>query len=282
MKFINQLNKSFGQGGGFTCAFTDTELTRFIQYLKRERGHAIRISKGTTVVGKQPSSAVWVLNKSVHITAKGELLTPEASSYMWTPTCILANCDKVSLNELVPTVADELTTAPLCNLVTLLESACKHNFTSALLLLGGAIMSCHYAKIVSQFGGFPIVLAIGPTETGKSTSIKAGLSLFGMAKGSFYVEGSNAYFMERSALSCLPYGIDEACSDSKQFDLVKLVVDLHGGAKTANLRRGAFLPQSVPLVATNFAVKKDPRFHNKEPVCMCMLVYEYMSLSEIK
>ena len=76
--------------------------------------------------------------------------------------------------------------------------------------------------------------------------------------------------------------IDEACSDSKQFDLVKLVVDLHGGAKTANLRGGAFLPQSVPLVATNFAVKKDPRLRNKEPVCMCMLVYEYMSLSEIK
>ena len=123
-------------------------------------------------------------------------------------------------------------------------------------------MSSHYTQVVKTYGGFPIVLAVGPTETGKSTAIKAGLSLVGMAKDGFYVEGSTAYFMERSALSCLPYGIDEACSDNKQFDLMKLVVDLHGGAKTANLRRGAFLPLTAPLVATNYAVKNDPRLLN--------------------
>ena len=106
-----------------------------------------------------------------------------------------------------------------------------------------------------MFGGFPIVLALGATETGKSTAIKAGLSLFGMAKDGFYVEGSNGYFMERSALSCLPYGIDEACTNSKQFDLI---VDLHGGAKTANLRRGAFLPLCTPLIASNDVIKDDP------------------------
>ena len=95
------------------------------------------------------------------------------------------------------------------------------------------------------------MLAIGPTETGKSTAVKAGLSIFGMAKDAFYVEGSNGYFMERSALSCMPYGIDEATANSKQLDKVKLIVDLHGAAKTANLRRGAFLPLSVPVVTTN-------------------------------
>ena len=31
--------------------------------------------------------------------------------------------------------------------------------------------------------------------------------------------------MERSALLCLPYGVDEACANSKQLELV---VDLHG------------------------------------------------------
>lgn len=91
---------------------------------------------------------------------------------------------------------------------------------------------------------------------------QAGLSLFGMAKDFFYVEGSNAYFMEGSALSCLPCRIDEAL----QFDLVKLVIDLDGGAKTANLQRGAFLPQSVPLVATNFAIRK------KKTRCVCTYV----------
>lgn len=67
-------------------------------------------------------------------------------------------------------------------MVTLVETTMKHNALSALLLIGGAIMSCHYRQIVDTFGGFPIVLACGPTETGKSTSLKVGLSLTGGQK----------------------------------------------------------------------------------------------------
>ncbi len=66
-------------------------------------------------------------------------------------------------------------------------------------MVGGAIMSCHNSLVVEKFGVFPIVLAVGKTETGKSTAIKAGLSLFGMSSVGFYVEGSTDYFMERSA-----------------------------------------------------------------------------------
>ena len=123
-------------------------------------------------------------------------------------------------------------------------------------------MSFHYEQVAGMYGGCPIVTAIGPTETGKSTSIRAALSLFGMTKDSkgFYVEGSYAYFLERSALSCLPYGIDEVCTTNKQFDFVKFVVDLYGGAKMANLRRGSLMPHSIPLIATNFKIKDDPRY----------------------
>ena len=45
-----------------------------------------------------------------------------------------------------------------------------------------------------MYGGFPIVLAEGPTETGKSTAIKAGLSLLGMSKTGFYMEGTSGFF----------------------------------------------------------------------------------------
>ena len=61
-----------------------------------------------------------------------------------------------------------------------------------------------------------------------------------MSKTGFYVEGTNGFFIEKSALSSLPYGIDEARSGSKQLDLVKLIVDLHGGGKTTNMKRGLF------------------------------------------
>ena len=40
-------------------------------------------------------------------------------------------------------------------------------------------------------------------ETGKSTSIKAGLSLFGMTKDGFYVEGSIFYGEECSVVSAI-------------------------------------------------------------------------------
>ncbi len=64
-------------------------------------------------------------------------------------------------------------------MVHLVETTMKHIVTSALLLIGGAIMSCHYGQIVETFGGFAVVSACGPTETGKSTLLKVGLSLTG-------------------------------------------------------------------------------------------------------
>ncbi|XP_064393840.1 uncharacterized protein LOC135341260 [Halichondria panicea] len=264
VKFISQLNKSFGSGGGFTCAFSDSELTRFLQFLKREHASDIKISKGTTVIGCQPGSDVWVFGDDIHIKSNGECISATESPYVWSPNCIMAQCDKVSFNELVPKLSIQSSSMePLKDLLDGLQIATKHNYPRALLVLGGTIMSCHYTHIAAKYGGFPIVLAVGPTETGKSTALKAALSIFGMAKDAFYVEGSNAYFMERSALSCMPYGIDEATAHSKQLDVVKLIVDLHGAAKTANLRRGAFLPLSVPVIATNDKLKDDPRVKSR-------------------
>ena len=85
----------------------------------------------------------------------------------------------------------------------------KHNGMSALLLMGGVVMSCHYRWIVEMFGGFPVVLACGPPETGKSSTLKFVLSVTGGQKGAFYAIGTNAYFLKRSSLSCLPFGIDD-------------------------------------------------------------------------
>ena len=182
--------------------------------------------------------------------------------FVWTPVCIAAHCDKLSLDEIVPHMHTGIARTAQEDLHDLLGSMkvlLKHNFYSSLIVIAGALMSVHYRTIISMYGGFPIVLAEGPTETGKSTAMKAALSLVGMAKTGFYVEGTNGYFMERSAMSSLPYGIDEACNGSKQLDLVKLIVDLHGGGKTANLKRGSFLPKSVPIIGSNDMLKNDAR-----------------------
>ena len=46
----------------------------------------------------------------------------------------------------------------------------------------------------------------------------------------------------------------------KQLDVGELVVDVHNGAKTTNLRSGSLQPSSAPLIATNNAPKDDARY----------------------
>ena len=67
-------------------------------------------------------------------------------------------------------------------------------------------MAFHYTSIV---GGCPIPIACGPSEARKTTAILAGLSICGSSNTSHYVKGTNAFFLERSSLLTLPYGIDD-------------------------------------------------------------------------
>ena len=63
------------------------------------------------------------------------------------------------------------------------------------------MIAFHYSTIKDMFGGCPMVVAIGESETGKFTAIQAALSLFGCNQISRYVD---ALFMERAvALFCL-------------------------------------------------------------------------------
>ena len=80
---------------------------------------------------------------------------------------------------------------------------------------------------------------MGDSETGKSTALKAALSLFGCNEISLYVKGTNAMFMERAFRSPLSFGIREAMSSKKgkmnKLDLTELVIDLYDGAISANM-----------------------------------------------
>ena len=44
-------------------------------------------------------------------------------------------------------VLAESSTAPLETLLPLLSAACQHNFISALLVVGGAVMNFHYTQV---------------------------------------------------------------------------------------------------------------------------------------
>jgi hypothetical protein len=123
--------------------------------------------------------------------------------------------------------------------------------------------------ILSQlFSGCPVVVCNGPAETGKSTSIRAALSFcgklivfhaievsippIGSQASSMYVKGSSAFFLERSSISTLPFTIDDPPKSGSGVDIV---MDLYNTCKNANLRRGSLVPESVPIIATNFSLK---------------------------
>ena len=120
-------------------------------------------------------------------------------------------------------------------------------------------MSFHYSTIKDMFGGCPMVVAIGESETGKLTAIRAALSLLGCHQILRYVKGTNVLFMERASQSTLPFGIEEAVPSKKgntnKLDLTELVIDLFDGAVSANMKTGALKPKSVPVLATNFDVE---------------------------
>ena len=124
-------------------------------------------------------------------------------------------------------------------------------------------MTFHYDCITARYGGCPIPLAVGPSEAGKTTAILTALSLFGCQESSYYVKSTNAFFLERSAASTLPYGIDDPqarkAAKTNRLDLPELIVDLDNAAKSANVVKGSKKPKSAPIVTTNWSLQNDER-----------------------
>jgi len=111
-------------------------------------------------------------------------------------------------------------------------------------------MAFHYSTIKDIYGGCLIVVAMGPAETGKLTTIRAALALFGVHRTSCFVKGTSALFMERVCSSTIPFGIEEAVSSKKgkvKLNLTELVIDLYDGAISANMKTGSLAPKFVPV-----------------------------------
>ena len=87
----------------------------------------------------------------------------------------------------------------------------------------------------------------------------------GLQASAMYVKRSNAFFLERAAVSTLPFSIDDPprtrSGSGSSLDISDLVVDLYNGSKTANLRKGSLEPWSIPLVASNFKLDSDQRYN---------------------
>ena len=133
----------------------------------------------------------------------------------------------------------------------------------AVLVLGAGLLSFHFEKAVQLYHGYPISVCVGPPETGKTTAILASLSVCGRTDCSYYVKGTNTFFLQRSAECTLPFGIDDpqnsTSSKTNHLDIPELNVDLYNSGKSANMVKGSKRPRSAFLITTNFDFNRDDR-----------------------
>ena len=83
----------------------------------------------------------------------------------------------------------------------------------------------------------------------------------GISGEAIYERVTNAFIMERTSVSTLPFGIDDPSADSsKQYNLSEVIVDLYNGGRTANSKKGVTNAVSLPLVAINHSLPQDERY----------------------
>jgi len=160
-----------------TISLDSAQLIEFFQYLQRASEGSLPIKKAVLFSGMQPDG-LCVLNDSTFISTEGKLVNPEESQYVWLDRDLIYDFDKIKSIDICPIIEKPLTTDPLKKLITILETISKHNFSPTLMVLAGAMMSFHYSTVVQMNGGCSTIVAMGQSETGKSTAIRAALSIF--------------------------------------------------------------------------------------------------------
>lgn len=163
-----------------SLALNEQQFSMFIQFLKSESRGNLAIKKAVSIVGQQRDESVWVLGKELQVDAQGRGIPRDEQKFTWLDTSVQESLGAISLAEVLPTIQTPLSTTVLHELVTVLHTIMRHNFIASILMIGGAVMSLHYRTILESTSyGCPTIIAQGPCQTGKSTSIAIALSLFG-------------------------------------------------------------------------------------------------------
>lgn len=108
------------------------------------------------------------------------MVDPATSKYIWLDRSLLGEITNVPSHDLLSNIHLPLSTCPVRKLLSLCQLALKHNYISSLLVIAGGVLALHYKTLTKVYSGCPVVICVGPSETRKSTAIKAALSLFGM------------------------------------------------------------------------------------------------------
>lgn len=120
MKFMGQLNYSFGSGG-MTCGLDTTQLIDYFQHLQRSNTEPLPVKRAILFTGMQPDGSC-VLNEHTFISPEGQLMDASESPYVWLDKDFIYDSDKIkSVDISLPQIVLPLSTNPLLELVETLE-----------------------------------------------------------------------------------------------------------------------------------------------------------------
>lgn len=148
-------------------------------------------------INLEPSSEVWVLNRSTHITADGSLIHPTRSPFIWMGNLIKSKkgSENVASHSLASTVVPHsLSPTALKGLIRALEVSYQQNFPSALLVIGVQVLHLHYELLLHEVGGVPVGVLYGDVQTGKTTAMLSAQSLLGTQESHYRKRCSDGRF----------------------------------------------------------------------------------------
>ena len=68
-----------------------------------------------------------------------------------------------------------------------LKQIMQHNYYPSLMVLGACTTAFHYLTVQAKFGNCPIPIIFGPPGTDKTTALRCGLSMMGIAESTFII-----------------------------------------------------------------------------------------------
>lgn len=180
-----------------TSALENTALIEYFQYLQRSySGGSIPIKRDVFSPGFRKDDDICILNADIFISSSdGELIDPSTTKYVWLCRELLLDTKTCSTHIYAP-ITYPLSPAVLVDFFQVLVKISKHNLIPTLLLIAGGMVAFHFQTVVEMYGNCPITVAIGPSQSGKSTAIKAALSLFTCDEIGLFVKGTNAVLLD--------------------------------------------------------------------------------------
>ncbi|XP_022810544.1 uncharacterized protein LOC111347576 [Stylophora pistillata] len=122
----------------------------------------------------------------------------------------------------------------------------KNNFPQVLMVHAASAIASNYELVVQEFDGCSIPVLKGCPVSGKTTAMKAALSVLGK-KNDCISEATSKFIETKQGISTIPFGWDD-CSCVKT--LKNMAVNSYNACGSANVRK-TYIPRTVPLVTTN-------------------------------